>query len=409
MLRNYSEIFALPGAARFTAAGLLTRLPIAVLGLGLILFIQSVTDSYAVAGAVSATYMLVQAIANPVIAKQVDRLGQARVMVPLTVIHIVSLCALLLSVYLGWWMVWTFLFAAVAGSTVGSVGSLVRARWVNATQNQKQLDTAFSWEAVADEILFVTGPVLVTALATAVLPPAGVIVSILAVGVGGIFFYTQKSTEPAPQPKAEKAVRGKVLSNSGIFIITVCELCLGVNFGAIDVSSVAFADEQGIKPLAGVALAAYAGGSLIAGALYGSITWKSPVRHRYATSMVLLAAGTWLCQVATSMVTLSLVLFLIGLTIAPSLIAGTFVVQELAPPQRLTEALAWIGTAMGFGVSFGSFISGWAVDHNGAHAGFLLPAIATTLAALTAVIFNRRFDPSVRSHAARQERLVVDV
>ncbi|MYM20603.1 MFS transporter [Brevibacterium sp. 5221] len=408
MLSNYREIFALPGALRFTIAGLITRMPIAILGLGLVLFIQTVTGSYGTAGAVSATYMLVQAIANPFIAKQVDRRGQARVMVPLTVVHIVALCLLMLSVYLHLWLGLAFVFAGIAGATVGSVGALVRARWAAAAQDQHQLDSAFSWEAVADEILFVTGPVVVTALATAVLPPAGVIASIIAVGVGGALFYTQRGTEPAPEPKAPRAVRGKVLSNSGILLVVACELCFGVNFGALDVSAVAFADEQGLKPLAGVSLAAYAAGSLIAGAIYGSINWKVSVRRRYAATLVLLSLGNWMCQLAVGMVSLSLVLFVVGFMIAPSLIAGSSVIQELAPPKRLTEALAWIGTSMGFGVSIGSFVAGLIIDRHGAHAALLLPACATTLAAVLAVAFNGRFDPAIRSHAARQARSVIE-
>lgn len=61
-----------------------------------------------------------------------------------------------------------FVFAATAGSTVGSLGALVRARWVQIVKSKKQLDTAFSWASVVDEILFVTGPAGAMALATPV-------------------------------------------------------------------------------------------------------------------------------------------------------------------------------------------------------------------------------------------------
>lgn len=62
----------------------------------------------------------------------------------------------------------TFVFAGIGGATVGSVGSLVRSRWSHLVTTPNQLQTAFSWESVADELLFVSGPVLATVLATAV-------------------------------------------------------------------------------------------------------------------------------------------------------------------------------------------------------------------------------------------------
>ena len=156
MFRNYQEIFSLPGALKFSLAGLIARFPIAILGLGIVLFIQGVHGSYALAGLVAAAFMLVQAISNPIIARLVDAHGQARVMLPIVAIHIVGLALLLTAVYQRWWIGLVFLFAGVSGATIGSLGSLVRARWNAIVADRKQLDTAFSWESVADEMLFVT-------------------------------------------------------------------------------------------------------------------------------------------------------------------------------------------------------------------------------------------------------------
>ena len=140
-------------------------MPIAVLGLGIVLFIQGVSGSYGLAGIVAAVFMIVQAIAGPGIARFVDRYGQARVMVPIVIIHLAGLLLLILSVYLEWWTGFVFIFAGIAGATVGSVGSLVRSRWSHVVGSPKQLQTAFSWESVADELLFVSGPVLATVMA----------------------------------------------------------------------------------------------------------------------------------------------------------------------------------------------------------------------------------------------------
>src|SRR5699024_55023 len=145
------------------------------LGLGIVLFIQGVTGSYGLAGIVSAVYMIVQALAGPGIARLVDRHGQAKVMTPIVIIHLTSLTLLIVSVYAQWWSAFIYLFPGIGGATVGSVGSLVRSRWSHLVDSPKKLQTAFSWESVADELMFVSGPVLATVLATAVWPPAGII------------------------------------------------------------------------------------------------------------------------------------------------------------------------------------------------------------------------------------------
>jgi hypothetical protein len=50
----YREIFAVPGAWRFSAAGVIGRMPMAMIGLATVMFIAGLTGRYGIAGAVSA-------------------------------------------------------------------------------------------------------------------------------------------------------------------------------------------------------------------------------------------------------------------------------------------------------------------------------------------------------------------
>lgn len=393
MFSAYRDIFGIPGALKFSAAGLIARLPIALLGLGVVLFIQAETGSYAQAGVVAATFMTAQAISNPLLGKQIDRHGQAKVMVPATIIHVTGLACLLLVVYLQLWPGLLFASAAVAGATVGSVGALVRARWAAVTRSQKELDTAFSWEAVADELMFVSGPAVVTALATAVWAPSGVVLSMVAVTIGAVLLYPQKATEPPTSKREPRAMRGKVLRNRGILFAVIGQFFLGINFGAVDVSTIASAEEHGVKSAAGIALAAYALGSLIAGIVYGAVNFRAPVRLRYAAAAGALALLSWPLVFAPNMVVLTLLMLLVGFAVSPTLITGSSVVQSLAPPKRMTEALAWISTAIGFGVAVGSAVSGIVIDAYGAHEGYLVTAVSMTAGALFILAANRAFEP----------------
>lgn len=406
MLQKYQEIFALPGALRFSLAGLVARLPIAVLGIGIVLFIQGATGSYELAGLVTSVFMVVQAITNPLIARLVDAHGQARVMVPIVCIHLVALAGLLAAVLLDGWLPLVFLAAGTAGGTVGSLGSLVRARWNAIVKNSRQLDTAFSWEAVADEFLFVAGPVVVTALATLWIAPAGVLISAVATAAGALLFYPQRATEPTPRGRRTDRT-GRVLSHPGILVAVVCQVFLGIVFGAIDVIAVGFGDAQGAKAYAGIALTALAAGSLVAGAVYGTLDWQIAARFRFPLMLIVLAAGSWLLLLADDMVVFGLLLFVVGVGIAPSLIAVSSVIQTLAPPERLTESLAWISTALGFGVAIGSALAGTVIERMGAHQAIWIVSLCASAALLASVAGLRAMDPerTVTPKRPRRERI----
>ena len=70
-LRPYADIFRVPGSWRFSAAGVIGRMPMAMFGLGTVLLISAGTGKYGVAGAVSAVGSLGYAFCSPQIARLV--------------------------------------------------------------------------------------------------------------------------------------------------------------------------------------------------------------------------------------------------------------------------------------------------------------------------------------------------
>lgn len=373
MFSTYAEALSLPGALRFSLAGLLARMPIALLGIGTVLFVQLQTGSYALAGALAAVLVCAQAIGNPLLAKAADARGQARVMIPAAIVHVLSLGGLIASVYAQLHPVIVVLLALLTGASLGPAGSLVRARWIYAVKSPQQLNAAFSWEAMMDELLFITGPVLVTVMATTLFSSAGLALSLVVLSVGACLLYMQKASEP-PLSRATGTKRGRVLGNPGILVVVVCYLLLGMNFGAIDIIAIAFADEQGAQPLGGLLLGIFAAGSLVAGAGYGTIRWKASAATRLVVANTALALGLCLLLLPQNLFQMGAVMFIVGFAIAPTLIAGSTLLQELAPQGRTTEALSWSGTSMGIGVALGSPAAGAIIDGIGAQEAFWLVA-----------------------------------
>ena len=187
-LRPYADIFRIPGAWRFSAAGVIGRMPMSMFGLGTVLLISAATGKYGVAGAVSAAGSLGYAFSSPQIARLVDARGQRRVLLPLLAVFTVATAALIAAVEAGlppW--AW-FVPGAIAGAAMPSLGTMVRARWSVLLAGSPRLHAAFSFESVADELCFVIGPAAVTLLATEVFPAAGVGVAALLCLAGTLWF-----------------------------------------------------------------------------------------------------------------------------------------------------------------------------------------------------------------------------
>ena len=170
MLKTYRSLLSIPHARAFVLAGFVARLSISMRALGAVLMISQLTGSYGLAGAVAAAALLGEAVAAPRLGRLVDRYGQRRVLFLSLVVHSIGTLALVISAQLSapnWVLLAS---AALSGAAALQVGSLVRARWSALVGGSPVLEAAFALESTLDELIFVLGPALVTALALGVAP-----------------------------------------------------------------------------------------------------------------------------------------------------------------------------------------------------------------------------------------------
>lgn len=381
----YLRLFAVPGSRAFSFAGWVGRLPAPMLGLGAVLLVEEASGSYGLAGAVSGTLALCFALAGPQWARAMDRRGQGVVLRGAMLALLVTGVAFAVAVQTGAPRWSWFLLAALTGASAPNIGSMVRARW-SAALDAPGRQTAFAFEAVADEVVFVLGPPLVTLLATLIAPPVGFLTGILLGVAGGLALAAQRSSEPPLHPRdtASTGRRRSVLTPA-LLVVSLTYLAVGTVFGAIDVVVIGFADAEGAEPLSGAALAVFAGGSLVAGLAYGLARPARSLAARFVGTAVAFGLAAQLLWTVSSMAALVLCGFLAGLTIAPILVSGTSLVESRVAPGVLTESLAWTITGLTLGVTMGSALTGAAVDHWGAREAFAVPALAAALAAVLAL------------------------
>jgi len=403
-LQPYTEIFRIPGAWRFSAAAVIGRMPMSMFGLGTVLLISAGTGRYGVAGAVSAVGALGYAFCSPRVARLVDAYGQRRVLLPGLTVFVVATAALIAAVemHLATWVF--FVPGAIAGATVPSLGTMVRARWSVLLAGSPRLHAAFSFESVADELCFVIGPAAVTLLATEFFPASGVGIAALLCVAGSLWFAAQRGTEPViVRPHTPPAAPGRRFSliprqargrrgaaAPGLAVLAPVYLLLGTMFVSVDLSTVAFAQDFGHKPLAGFILGTYAFGSATGGLWYGTRQWRAPVEKRFALTLTLTVAGVATFWAQPNLVTLTCGIYLCGLTIAPTLIAGFSLLEAQAQDGRRNEAMSWLSTGITAGVATGASVVGFIIDAHGPRVGYAFAAACGVASACICLTGLRR-------------------
>jgi len=387
-LRRYADVLRTPGALNFALPGVIGRMPMGMLSIAQVMLIVSVTGRYGTAGIVSAAGAVLFAIVTPRMARLADRYGQARVLRPLAVAFAVTSAAFI-SCAVGHAPDWLLIVTgALCKAAMPALGPMVRSRWSQLLGGTEALDSAFSLEGIADEVIFIAAPVLVVALVTEVQPVSGMIVTVLlgVVGVAGLARH--RRSEPAIRAVA-RATKSSVLRSPGLRVLIAVHIFLGALFAAVDLATIAFAQEHGAGGLAGPLLALYGLGSAMAGVWYGSRHWRISHRARLRAALAATALGVGPLAVMPGLAALAAGIFVAGLGISATLVSSYSIAERVVAADQRTEGMSWLTTAAATGTALGSSVAGRLVDAQGASAGYLF-ALAAGTAAIAILIVRYR-------------------
>ncbi len=386
MATLYRHLFTEPGTGNFVIAGLLARIPLPMAGIGIITLLSQQRGGYALAGAVSATFVLTYALLSPQISRYVDRYGQRRVLPAATAISITGLFILMAGSHWNVTDALLFLGALLAGF-MPSMSAMVRARWTALYRGQPRLQTAYSLETVLDELTFIVGPPLSIGLSVTLFPQAGLLLAALLLFVGVFALVIQRRTEP-PLVAAGSAISGSgsVIRMTSVQLLTLLMVAMGVIVGTVDIVSVAFAEQLGRPAAASLVLSAYAAGSCVSGLLYGSLRLKTPLHRLLWLGGLATAATTLPLILITNLTALAMALLMAGLFFAPTMIVAMSLVERQVSENQLTEGMTWLLAGLNVGVALGAVIAGQVVDNAGARAGSYVALCAGTGVVLMAFL-----------------------
>lgn len=398
MPNPYREIFKAPGSKGFSSAGFIARLPIAMATIGIVAMLSQTHGEYWLAGAVSATFALANAFVSPQVSRLVDRYGQSPVLIPATSLSVAAFAVLMVATRYDW-PTWTLFASALLAASMPSMPAMVRARWTELYRDTPKLNTAFAFESVADELVYMAGSALAVGLSVALFPEAGPLASSIFLAVGSAAFIMQRSTEPKVQREAKEGGRSAI-GLRPVQILTFALVAIGTIFGASEVTVIAMSKEFGQPAAASFVLGGYAAGSLVVGLIFGALNLKMPLSRQFAVAIGVAAATTVPLLFVPNIPLLALALFVSGVSISPTFITAFGLIARVVPAAKLTEGITWAMTGIGIGMAIGSAASGWVIDQFGASNGFWVSIVAGATALATALLGNCRLRLPTRTAAA---------
>lgn len=377
---RYAELFRVPGLGATLAASIVGRLPIGVATLAILLFLQSRSGSFAIAGAAAACYVLGLGTVAPLLGRLMDQMGPRPVLMTSAVIYPAALFALVALVLASAGPAWVAVAAAVAGAAFPPVTICMRASYPRLVEDPALLQTAYSVDSALVETIFIVGPVLVAACVAADAPVGAVAFAAVCAAVGAWIFLRSPGVRGwnARTVATRRSLLGP-LGNPRLLAVFGANALYAVAFGLYEMAVIARAAHHGMPAIAGVMLALASLGSAIGVLVYGSRNWNRPLPRQFLAAVVLMAAGLLLLAPIDNLALFAAANVIAGAPMAPVIAAQSLLVSRLASREMLAESFTWGTTCLLGGIGAGLAAGGMMAEHFAPWA-ILVAAAAATLA-----------------------------
>jgi len=361
----YARVLKVPGFAVLIASTTITRLPFAINGLAVILFLRAETGSFATAGLAAGALALGAGIGAPVAGRLVDRRG-AMMLVPLAVGHAAAILSLWALGDAGAPTAALVASAAVAGVCFPPSGSVLRSRWPEMMgRDAELLRGAFALDSVMIEVSFVVGPLITAIVVALIAPQAALAVSAALVLSGTLLFVWKLPDERRVIPLEDRVGGLGPMRAPAIRAIALTTIPFGFLIGSVEVAFPAFSEESGSAALAGVLLGLWSLASGVGGLVFGA---RPPRRDLLDVFLAVTVLFPLLCLpliAASSPVAMAILALAAGAPIAPLIATRNQLVARLAPAGTGTEAFSWLMTSLIAGVSLGTALGGTVIEASG--------------------------------------------
>jgi MFS family permease len=406
VLAGFRAVFAVAGPA-LPAVSFLARLPAAICPTATLLMLTRL-DGIGRAGVTAGTLLAGQALSGPLLGRLADRRGHRPVLLAASLANAAAITFLLAAVLNAWSAATAAVAAAGVGLTVPQIGPLSRSRWIAlinglsgrlAVPRPELTLRALSFDTTVDEISFIAGPALAGMAVVTIHPVAPMVLAGALIAVFGVLFALHPTAPPGSRPAR---LADKPLLSPALVVLLLMAWLQGMIWGSANAGVSALSDHLGDAGAAGFIWGAMA----VTSALAGIATTVRTARLTLTTRLRLAIAAQTILLLPLPAVEgfpgVTVVIAAIGLAVAPHLIAVFSLAERVAPPHRLSEAMALLVSALIGGQGMAAVAAGQLAQHSGFRSAFLLTCGCGAAALLVALVFVRRtvFTPALDGAAA---------
>ncbi|HEY2053977.1 MAG TPA: MFS transporter [Solirubrobacterales bacterium] len=395
-LGAYREVMRTPGAWPIAIASLVARMPNAMSGVALVLFLHEETGSFASAGLATGALVIGMGGTGPLLARLIDRRGAPIVLLGGGLLASAALVAIFALGRAGAGPGVLAALAVVAGGAMPPIGSVARRRWAGLVPAER-LPTAYAVEAILLEVIFIAGPALAGLLAATLGAGDALLVAAGIGAVGSVWISTLIGSAASPDDAAHPPRRhwAGALRFGLVRLLVVTGLLMGASIGALEIAMPAFGAAHGNAALGGPYGAAMGVGSLLCGAVYGARSGTFGAPGRALIVFTVLQGLTCLPMLLIGGVAAMFPAALVaGSFWAPMNTVRSRLIQARVDQSATIEAFTWDGLAETAGASVSLAAVGPLIASQGWRAGVIVACAVPFLGALVAFLGRAGTEPA---------------
>ncbi|GGR46816.1 MFS family permease [Nocardioides luteus] len=398
--REQSLVRAVGGT--YFPLALVARMPYAMMVVGVLTLVVSGRGSLALGGLNSALVGIGAATCGPLLGAAVDRFGQRRVLLVISVASSATLAAMAWVVYSPLPDVAVLAVAFLVGATAPQIAPMSRSRLVAIISSciapgrrVRVLNSTMAYESAADEIVFIVGPVVAGVLAVTIDPWAPVVAAaaLTLVFVAAFALHPSATTAQASAGRTPAAGSARELLRPGVVVIVVGILGVGLFFGSMLTSLTAFMADHGRPEQAGLVYAAMGVGSASLALGVALFPTGFTATARWLVFGGLMLAGALALPGVSSVTGMVVALLVIGLGIGPTLVTQYGLGARRSPVGRSATVMTMLGSGVILGQSLASALTGDIAERWGTQAALLMPAAAALVVVVAGAVNARIGEP----------------
>ena len=219
---------------------------------------------YGEIGAVLAAEALAVGVTAVFVGRLIDRVGQAPVLLTTGALSVLAIAGEAAAIVTDAPVASIVALSAFQGAVVPPVSASMRTLWADLVP-EDQLDTAYAFDSIALELVFIVGPLIAAGLATAWTPLAGVLLCAGLYSGAAVGFARSPASRARRPAESVERTRAGAFGSAGIRTIVVAGAIAAISFGVLEVALTAFAEEEGSRGAVGPLVTVWAIGRWWAG------------------------------------------------------------------------------------------------------------------------------------------------